>query len=51
MRRFIVQLRLRNSLRYKLSTILKNEFGNDDGSARFKDFCDSIGVNAAFSSY
>ena len=50
-RRFIVQLRLRSSLRYKPGTILKNEFGCDDGSVRFKDFCDAIGVETNVRSY
>ena len=49
--RFLVQLRLKHSLRNKLSTILKNEFGNDDGSVKFKAFCDEIGVVYTFSSY
>ena len=50
-RRLVVQLRLRNSLRYKLGTILKNEYGADNGSVKFKAFCEEIGVETVFSSY
>ncbi len=50
-RRLVVQLRLRNSLRYKLGTILKNEYGADNGSVKFKKFCEEIGVETVFSSY
>lgn len=43
--RFLAQLRLKHSLRNKLITILKNEFGRDDGSERFKAFCDEVTVD------
>lgn len=48
--RLLVQLRLKHNLRNKLSTILKSEFGSDDGSVKFKAFCDEIGVDCQFSS-
>lgn len=47
----LVQLRLKHSIRNKLITILKNEFGSDDGSVKFKVFCDEIGVDCQFSLY
>lgn len=50
-RRLIVNLRLRYSLRYKSGTVLKDAFGTEDGSIKFKEFCDSLGVNFEFSSY
>ena len=42
-RRFVVQIRLQNSLRYKLSTIFRNTFGTDDGTVKFKNYCEAIG--------
>ena len=44
--RLLVQLRLKHGTRNKLSTILKNEFGADNGSVKFKVYCDEIGVDA-----
>lgn len=37
--RLLVQLRLKNGTRNKLSTIFKNEFGNEDGAMSFIEFC------------
>ena len=44
--RLLVQLRLKHGTRNKLSTIFRNEFGTDDGSVKFKAYCDEIGVEA-----
>jgi len=44
--RLLVQLRLKHGTRNKLSTIFKNEFGFDDGSVKFKNYCDEIEVDA-----
>lgn len=44
--RLLVQLRLKHGTRNKLSTIFKNEFGSDDGSVKFKNYCDEIEVDA-----
>jgi len=49
--RFLVQLRLKHNLQYKLSAILKNEFGYKDGSLKFKEFCEAIEVKFTFNSY
>ena len=49
--RLLVQLRMKHNLRNRLSTILKNEFGSDDGSVKFRAFCDEIGVECQFDSY
>lgn len=37
--RLLVQLRLRNGTRNKLSTIFKKEFGDENGAMRFIEFC------------
>ena len=42
--RLLTQLRLKHSTRNKLSTIFKNEFAFDDGSERFINYCNEIGV-------
>ena len=42
--RLLVQLRMKYSTRNKLSTILKNEFGNFEGAQAFLDYCDEIDV-------
>jgi len=44
--RLLVQLRLKHGTRNKLSTIFRNEFASDDGSVKFKAYCDEIGVEA-----
>lgn len=46
--RLLVQLRMKHGRRLKLSTIFKKEFGSDDGSVKFKAYCDEIGVDARF---
>ena len=38
--RLLVQLRLRNGTRNKLSTIFKKEFGDENGAMRFIEFCE-----------
>ena len=50
-RRLIVNLRLHYSLRYKTGTVLKDAFGSDDGSVKFKEYCEAIGVSSDFSSH
>lgn len=42
--RLLVQLRLKHGTRNKLSTIFRNEFGSDNGSLKFKAYCDEIHV-------
>ena len=37
--RMLVQLRLKHGTRNKLSTILKNEFGSEEGARSFIEFC------------
>lgn len=49
--RLLVQLRMKHGLRNRLETILKKEFGFDDGSVRFKDFCDEFGLETRFWSH
>ena len=50
--RFLEQLRLKHCPEDDdLDAILKNEFGCDSGSVRFKEFCDEINVNCRFFSY
>ena len=49
--RLLVQLRLKHGLQKELRTVLKDEFGGDDGSVKFKEFCNEIGVDCWFSSY
>ena len=44
----LTQLRMKYSLRNKLSTILQKEFGYDDGSERFKAYCDELGMPTEF---
>lgn len=44
--RLLVQLRLKHGTKNKLSTIFKKEFETDDGSLRFKAYCDEIGVDS-----
>lgn len=39
--RLLTQLRLEHGLRNKLETILKKEFGCDDGPMKFQDYCNS----------
>ena len=45
------QLRLEHGLTEALSTILEKEFGCDDGSVRFENYCDQIGVEVRFLSF
>lgn len=40
----MVHLRLKHGTRNKLSTVLKKEFGSEDGVYRFIDFCKECGV-------
>lgn len=49
-RRLIAQLRLQHGLRLRFGTILRKAFGSDDGSVRFSEFCESIGIEPEFSS-
>ena len=44
--RFLVQLRLKHGIRSKLSTVLKKEFGREDGVIRFRDYCEEHGIKA-----
>ena len=45
------QLRLEYGTTEALSTILEQEFGCDDGSVRFENYCDQIGVEVRFLSF
>lgn len=40
----LMQLRNQYGIRYKLETVLKNEFGYEDGSVRFEQFCKDMGI-------
>ncbi len=42
--RLLVQLRRKHGTQNKLLDILKNEFGGDDGTAKFKAFCEEAGI-------
>ena len=42
--RFLVQMRMKYGHRNRLITILKKEFGTDDGSERFKSFCEEFEI-------
>lgn len=43
--RLLVQLRLKNGTRNKLSTIFKKEFGSDDGAEKFIGFCKEYSID------
>ncbi len=43
--RLLVQLRMQDTTERKLSDILCDRFGQTDGVARFRSFCDDIGVD------
>ena len=43
--RFMTQLRLKYSLRNKLSTILKTEFEGDNSMMKILDFCNQMGIS------
>lgn len=44
-RRLLVQLRLKYSIRENLSSVLKQEFGNENGAMNFIEFCEEYDVN------
>jgi len=50
-RRFLVQLRFKYGIRYKLETILKKAFGEDNAPEEFRKFCEEVMVEYHFSSY
>lgn len=50
-RRFLVQLRFQYGIRYKLETILKKAFGEDNGPEEFRKFCEGVQVGYHFGSY
>lgn len=50
-RRFLVQLRFQYGIRYKLETILKKAFGEDNGPEEFRKFCEKVMVEYHFGSY
>ena len=50
-RRFLVQLRFKYGVRYKLETILKKAFGKDNAPEEFRKFCEEVMVEYHFSSY
>lgn len=50
-KRFLVQLRFKYGTRYKLETILKKAFGEDNGPEEFRKFCEEVMVEYHFSSY
>lgn len=41
----LTRLRIENSVRNKLTTILTKAFGSDDGAARFKKYCTELNEN------
>lgn len=47
----LMTLRNKSGIRYKLETVLKNEFGYDDGSVRFEQFCKNNGITYKFFSF
>ena len=44
--RFLLQLRMKHGIRNKLSTILKKEFGGENSTEAFLNFCESIDVQS-----
>lgn len=50
-RRFLVQLRFEYGVRYKLETILKKAFGEDNGPEIFRKFCEEKAVEYHFGSH
>lgn len=49
--RFIALLEEKHGADVELETILKEEFGTDDGSVKFAKFCEENGVEKAFFSF
>lgn len=47
----LMALRNKSGIRYKLGTVLKNEFGYDDGSIRFEQFCKDNDITYKFFSF
>lgn len=43
-KRLMAQLRLKHGIRNKLSTVLKKEFGHEDGVQKFIDYCKECGI-------
>ena len=43
-KRLMAQFRLKHGIRNKLSTILKKEFGHEDGVQKFIDYCKECGI-------
>ena len=41
---FLVQLRMKHGYKNRLTTILKKEFGTDDGSELFNAFCEEFEI-------